>query len=225
MVHFPALLASSFEEVRDHCIDKTNDLLLALALTRDAGGTIFDLVSLNRRSGDAMKFSVSSSYVGNMLTGHLSGEGAERIDAYLRGLQDETMNHFLVSLYKEARRERSRDFQYVRFWQILETIAEGRNYDPNALLLDYDGNPMVDGGQHRRIKGSIAIVFNLLRESGIGNQVRHLGERQCLVCLQKRCCAPWRDFPISRAISTSSSRMGTSRHGEDTESRRPRFVS
>jgi len=79
------------------------------------------------------------------------------------------MNRFLVGLYREARRERGRDFQYVRFWQILETMAENKNFDPAQPLLDFDGNVMLDGSQPRYSKGSVNIVFRLLREAGIGS--------------------------------------------------------
>src|SRR5471030_2192275 len=78
------------------------------------------------------------------------------------------MNTLLVGLYREARRDRSPDFQYVRFWQILETMAESCNYDPASSLRDYEGSVMMDGAQSRQSKGSVNIVFRLLRESGIG---------------------------------------------------------
>jgi hypothetical protein len=57
----------------------------------------------------------------------------------------------------------------VRFWQILETMAEGRNYDASAVLCDYAGNPMTDNGQLRLLKGSVNTVFNLVREEQVGD--------------------------------------------------------
>ena len=110
-----------------------------------------------------------STYVGNLLTGHLSGESPESLEAYLGGLSRLPINGFLVGLYREARRDRSPDFQYVRFWQILETMAESNNYDPTSPLLDYEDNVLMDGNQPRQCKGSINIVFRLLRDNGIGS--------------------------------------------------------
>jgi len=110
-----------------------------------------------------------SPYIGNLLTGHLAGESADSLEVYLGGLSRDPMNSFLVGLYKEAMRDRNPDFQYVRFWQILETMAENKNYDPTSPLLDYEGNEMMDGNQLRKSNGSINIVFRMLRDADIGS--------------------------------------------------------
>ncbi|MEQ1525311.1 MAG: hypothetical protein ABL911_01010 [Gallionella sp.] len=169
VVHFPTMVSSSIEEVRDYCIEQTGKLLLALSLSRDAGGIAFEVVVLDRRMYNATKFSISPSYVGNLLTGQLSGETVESLETYLGGLARDPINGFLVGLYREARRDRSPDFQYVRFWQILETMAESENYDPISPLLDYENNVLMDGNQPRQSKGSVNIVFRLLRDTGIGS--------------------------------------------------------
>jgi hypothetical protein len=169
VLHFPAVLAKDVEAARDHCAEWANVLLLALALSRDAGGVVFEIVLVSRKNGQAVKYGIASPYVGNLLTGGLSGENFESVRTYLSGLTASDTNRFLVSLYREARRERSRDFQYVRLWQILETMAEGRNYDASAVLCDHAGNPMTDNGQVRLLKGSVNTVFNLFREEQVGD--------------------------------------------------------
>ena len=78
------------------------------------------------------------------------------------------MSSFLVSLYKQARREQSPDYQYLRFWQILEVMADSKNYDPDQPLLDYQGSVMLDGDQPRKCTGSVNTVFALLRDEGLG---------------------------------------------------------
>jgi len=69
----------------------------------------------------------------------------------------------------------------LRYWNILETLAESKNYSKNDNLLDYDnhiiykkendkilldkeGNPIP-----LKIVGSLNIVYNLFRESKYGN--------------------------------------------------------
>lgn len=169
VLHFPAVLAKDVEAARDYCAEKANVLLLALSLSRDAGGVVFEIVLVSRKNGQAVKYGIASPYVGNLLTGGLSGENFESVRTYLSGITASDTNRFLVSLYREARRERSRDFQYVRLWQILETMAEGRNYDASAVLRDYAGNPMTDNGQVRLLRGSVNTVFNLFREEQVGD--------------------------------------------------------
>ena len=169
VLHFPSIRGSSMEQARDYCVEQANVLLLALSLSRDAGGVVFDVVVLSKTSGSAVKYAIASPYIGNLLTGHLAGESFESVRHYANGLAASETNRFLVGLYKDARRERSADFQYVRYWQILETMAEGRNYDSKDALRDFSGAPMTDNGRVRFIKGSVNIVFNLLRENQIGD--------------------------------------------------------
>ena len=170
VLHIPSVIATSMEQARDYGVDQTNTLLLALALSRDAGGVIFDVVVLSKRGGSAVKYAISSPYIGNVLTGSMAGENFESVRAYMSGLVLSDTDRFLVGLYKEARRERSRDFQYVRYWQILETMAESNNYDPSQELRNFEGDRMTDdAGRPRLIKGSVNTVFNLLRENQIGN--------------------------------------------------------
>lgn len=169
VAHFPSIVSSSIDEARDYCIEQATKLILALSLSRDAGGIVFEVVVFDRRIGAATKYSISSPYVGNLLTGHLSGESAASLEAYLDGLSRDPINGFLVGLYREARRDRNPDFQYVRFWQILEAMAESNNYDSASPLLDYEGNVLMEEGQTRKCKGGANIVFRLLRDSGIGS--------------------------------------------------------
>ena len=169
VVHFPTILASTSERARDYCIDRANMLISVLSLSRDAGGVVFDVVVFNPSQNSATKFAIGSPYRGNLLTGHISGEHPQALAVFLRGLLQSPMNSFLVGLYKEARREHSSDFQYVRYWQILETLAESKNYDPDEPLCDFDGNIILDDERPRLIKGSVNLVFNLLRENRLGN--------------------------------------------------------
>lgn len=169
VVHFPHILAQNAEAARDYCSDCSNALLQALALSRSAGGQIFSIVAVDLSNSAAIEYSFSSNYVGNLLTGHLAGESADSLSAYLKGLALDPVSRFLVDLYKEANREKSPDFKYVRYWQILETMADGENYNDESDLTDYEGQVMLDGTSARKSKGSVHIVFRLLRDAGIGS--------------------------------------------------------
>lgn len=171
VLHFPALAIDSLGQARDYCIDQANSLLLALSLSRDAGGSVFEVVLISHRSGQATRYAITPTYVGNALRGSMSGENHEQVSAYLRGVEASEFDEFLVGLYREARRERSRDFQYVRYWQILETIADSENYDPSSPLLDYEGNQMLDGERVATLRKAVHRVFNLLRSHELGDSI------------------------------------------------------
>jgi len=150
VVHFPDIQSNSIDTARGFCVDKTNALLLALSLSRDAGGSIFDVVLMERFSGRAAKFTVPSSYVGNLLTGQLAGESADSLLSYVEGISKDSMGAFLVELYKEARRERDPRYQYVRLWQLLELLADQEKFDPNEPITDYRLSGASDEGSKRK---------------------------------------------------------------------------
>lgn len=169
VVHFPAVASNSLDAARDYCVGKANALLLALALSRDAAGSIFDAVLMDRGTGRSTKFTIPPVYVGNLLTGQLAGESAESLIAYVNGLSANSMGAFLVELYREARRERDPRYQYIRLWQLLELLADQEGFDPDEPLTDYEGAVMEENGSPRLSRGSVHTVFRLLREAQLGS--------------------------------------------------------
>lgn len=169
LIHFPHIVSETSEQAREHCVAKAELLLLAMALSRDATGTVFEIVVLDRQLGRATKYSTATGYVGNLLTGSISGENPQQLESYLSGLEKESFNRFLVGLFKQARAERQPDFQYVRLWQILEIMADSRNYDPRAHLLDHQGNSILENGEPRAVRNALGAVYCLVRDEGIGD--------------------------------------------------------
>lgn len=170
--HFPSVRAPSHVEVRNYAVALTNEVLLALALTRDASGRVFDCVVIEN-TGNAISYTVSENYIGNLLTGWLSGESVDTIEQFARQISRSQSDRLLVGLYKDARSEPTPDFQYVRFWAVLEALADAREYDSDAPLLDFEGNQMCDSGRKLTVNGGVNSVYNLMRESGIGSSQRN----------------------------------------------------
>jgi hypothetical protein len=142
--------------------------LLALSLVRGTAGSIFGVVVQTGK--EAHHYQSAHPYTGNLLTGSLAGESAGRMDCILQGMEKDPISEFLVHLYKEARAERGNDFRYLRLWQILEVLADLKNYDPQSPLLSFEGVPMTnpDNGQPALSGGAINSVFRLIKEAGIG---------------------------------------------------------
>lgn len=169
MLYFPNLIADNCEKARDHSREIAEQVLLTLSLLRGASGSVFEIVVLNRKSNEALKYGYGGIYAGNLMTGSMAGEDAQRAERYNVGISGNQFNRFLTRLFKEALAEVNSDFQYVRYWQILEVLAESRNYPEGDPLIDYERNPMFsDDGKPRKQKNAVEIVFCLLRDSGMG---------------------------------------------------------
>lgn len=172
VIHFPFLTASSTDEVLKYCEDKSKTLLQVQALIRDGSGEIFDIVIYNRDTGEANRFTMNQPYPGNLLTGGLAGENPETILKYTDVISKDNTKKFLLELYKQAIAESNPDFQYVRFWQILEMLAERKNYHKEENLTNYEKEVLSrKTGEKKpwKINKAFSIVYNLLKNHGIGN--------------------------------------------------------
>lgn len=162
---YDSIKANDEETVKNYCLEDSGHIIRALSLSRDTGGKIFKVVLIDKTSSKFHSYTVNDdSYTGNLLGGIISGENVDKIEEYYNGLKNDSMSSFLVNLYKEAHIEKSRDFKYVRLWQILETLAESKNYSNSDDLTNKDGTNILKGdGTNMKVKGSTAIVFNLLK--------------------------------------------------------------
>jgi hypothetical protein len=180
VAHFPKILCDTTEEAHLFTEKRVNSFLKSMSLIRGTVGEIFDFIIVNLSDGQGLRLSQSNSYIGNLLTGGLSGEQPESLSKYINSIENNVFHEFLVTLHREALREQSEDYKFLRYWSILEILAESKNYktgkteteledfDENPLYETLDGNFVIDGktGERKVIKekNSISIVYNLFKE-------------------------------------------------------------
>jgi hypothetical protein len=180
VAHFPKIVCDTVEQAHSFTEKRVNSFLKSMSLIRGAVGEIFDFIIINLSNGEGLRLPRSNSYIGNLLTGGLSGEQPESLSKYINSVENNAFHEFLVTLHREALREQSEDYKFLRYWSILEILAESKNYQigkTETVLEDYDGNPLYeifDGnvvieektGKPKVIKekNAIAIVYNLFKE-------------------------------------------------------------
>jgi hypothetical protein len=165
IAHFPCIFGVTEQQALDYVTSEVNNLMEVLALFRGGAGRIFNIVILDVDTGAATVHTPVKSYRGNLLTGHLAGESPDQIALFLARMKSASFR-YVFSQYREALAENNPAFQYVRYWQILETMAESKNYDPTTELFDISGTPILDfSGRPMRLKNAKPIVYQLLRES------------------------------------------------------------
>lgn len=146
-IQFPALRGETQEHVVAFATAKAEALLQALSYTRGASGSIFAVVTAPR-NGDAPNLHLPQYwYRGNALGGHLSGEDSESLLWLANRLESDAQLAYFMQLYREARAEKSIDYQYLRHWTFLEVIAQSKNFPGNPILLDEIGNPILRRGK------------------------------------------------------------------------------
>lgn len=161
--HFPYVRANSRDQVYEFVTAETSRLAEVLAILRGGSGEIFNVVILDVDTGQSTLHTPDPSYKGNLLTGHMSGEHPEQVLSYYEKMDNE-YNRYLFSLYKQAIEEDNSDFEYLRYWQILESIYEKNNYDESENL-KYVGGDLVYNNPNDQVKIGRGIrykVYHLL---------------------------------------------------------------
>jgi hypothetical protein len=198
VVHFPAIDGPSVEEISRVAIERSATVLNALSLIRNSAGELRALVLIDESTGQAELRIIQQPYVGNLAGGMLAGEDPNTIAGTVVALSGDPQLAFFVDLIREARSERRPDFQALRYWVLLETIAEARRF-PRGPLTDVDGNPILDAkGKPEQVKEKDARVFTLLKEmhghGGINPTASFAyGENQIALGLWRR-TQIWYDF-------------------------------
>lgn len=170
VIRYPAITSDNHEKVKEHCIHDVELIVQTLSLTRDSGGKVFSIVLIEKNTNKLFTYSIDNSYKGNLLGGFISGESPDTIEQYYTTIKDNTFISFLLSLYKDAQNEKSHDYKYVRLWQILETLAESKNYIETDILKDKNGNNILDrGGNIIKVQSGNAIVYNLIKSIEFAN--------------------------------------------------------
>lgn len=200
VAHFPRIESESQELAYSYVENKITHLLEVLSLTRGASGEIFDFIVINLNSLNGTRFSKRNSYIGNLLTGNLSGENPETVEKYIQAIENDEFKRFLTSLHKETLAEANLNFKILRYWSILEILAESKNYHTERYktpLSDFDGNPLqqidengeviVDEDGEPKIvkeKNAISNVYNLLRDNSFGSPYSNLGKIKTWIALR-----------------------------------------
>jgi hypothetical protein len=182
VVHFPKLIANDMEQARTFCIDRSRVLSECLCLNQGGAGKDFCIVMVDLKE-KAAKLWVDPGHFGGNLLGGAFGTPAE-LEAMCEKLEAQPRLRYFVSLYKEARQEPDVSYQYLRFWQLLETIAETKNYpvadvmiclETNAPLLDSNGTPRTIGKTDRNgdHPDSKMIVYRLITDVAAAMRLRN----------------------------------------------------
>lgn len=200
VAHFPKIICDNLEEAHEFCEKRVNSFLASMSLIRGSVGEIFDFVITDLSNGNGTRLTPKVPYIGNLLTGGLAGEQPEALSNYIRSIETNSFHSFLVVLHKEALKESNDDYKILRYWSILEILAESKNYSidkRHTELQDYNGKPLfqIENGQKVydekkgepkviKEKNAIVIVYNLFKEQRWGKAYERLEKIRTWIALR-----------------------------------------
>jgi hypothetical protein len=174
LIQFPVVRGNTLDECAAAAVREASLLVTLLAAHRGSLGDVFCTIALDQQSSQMVSALHIPLYRGNLIGGFVSGEDAEHLRRDLHAIRaDETLQLFAL-LLGEAIRERRPEFQYVRFWSLLETVAKARGCEGRPKR-DWNGQvQLTKKGQQHRVQDAAEQVYELLREllapRGIGEQ-------------------------------------------------------
>ncbi len=174
LIQFPVVRASALEDCGAVATREASLLVALFAAHRGSLGDVFCTVVQDHQTGQLLTALHIPPYRGNLIGGFTSGEEPEGLRRDLHAIQADDTLQLFVQLLGEAIRERRPDFQYVRLWSLLETVAKARGCAGRPKH-DWNGQvQLTKKGQPVFVQDAADQVYELLREMleprGIGEQ-------------------------------------------------------
>lgn len=161
VVRLENLDAGTVETAGQMAEDVVRLLVDLLAVHRDGSGAMFAIILIDHSLGRVHHRFLTPMYTGNLLGGPISGESPQLIANQLKQAKATPLSIFHLSLYRQALSESGLDSGYFRFWNFLETVANGRGVTGRKLH-DWSGNVVQTYGRLRERTDEVK-VFELLR--------------------------------------------------------------
>jgi len=164
LIQFPVVRANTLDECGELALGEAALLVMLLAAHRGSLGDIFCTIVHDPQSGQLVSSLHPPPYMGNLMGGFTSGEAPESVRRNLHALKGDPTLQLFVALLGEASRERRSDFQYVRLWSLLETMAKSRGC-AGRHKRDWNGKVQLNKKGHPIVVQEAADqVYELLRE-------------------------------------------------------------
>lgn len=183
VIYFPKIITDSVDKAGQLIEDEVRTLGDLLTIYRNSYASIFGSVLVDLQTNQSYFKILTPNYRGNLLGGSISGEDPRAVRDRMNKAKTSSTLQLYLALYKEALQETRTEFQYFRYWNLIETIARSKGYVGHPLR-DWAGNILKNRqGQDRQIQDEAEpLVSELLRsELNISNQIFATGLSQGLI--------------------------------------------
>ncbi len=165
VIHFPTIFSESGKDAKTFSYQESLLLTELLSVYRGGSGSVFALAVHDLSENSTQLYTEDLPYIGNLLGGSIAGENPDSIKDNFQKLKIQPTLRYYLSLFKEARAELNIDFQYLRYWQILEMIAESKNFKRSKPLTDFRDIPILNKkGEQIKIKRKETRVYELIKQ-------------------------------------------------------------
>lgn len=169
LVRIARIFAATHEEALLLAHQRRDRLLDIMALQRGSSGVPFatvvqKLVDVEGgRYAEARIYPEGKAYTGNLVGGGVSGEDSQTLLVLDQATEGDPFLRLCVSLFKEAQSESHPDFQYFRYWSLLEVLAADR-ITAGSKVTDFGGQPLSAGNTPATTGNARGRVYELIKQ-------------------------------------------------------------
>lgn len=166
IAQFPNIEAPSMEIAKDIAKFHSELTINLLSLHRDGPGSIFASLVVDKLTSETDFEPNIPLYHGNLIGGFISGENLPELKAHIEKSLENKLIQLYLAFYKEALIEKTYEFSYLRYWNLLEIITRN-TLKKDEYLRDYNGNVKLHHNTNQPLKvkdsNTFQLVFELLR--------------------------------------------------------------
>ena len=159
LVSYEAVEAIDYNDALDHCRSYANLIFRILGLDRGQMPREFACMAIDSASNQRWHMFQMPGYRGNLVSDFNPASTANRIEQLLPKLQADPFAKLLVKTYADATAEEDYGFSLLRYWSVLELVADksiARDGTPlthpdGTSILNSKGNPETTNSKHGRV--------------------------------------------------------------------------
>ncbi|TIW20879.1 MAG: hypothetical protein E5V65_07280 [Mesorhizobium sp.] len=158
VITYEEVVAADIDAASDYCIKHSQHIFSILGLDRGQKPRAFAYVIGQYDTPNLWHWFAFPGYQGNLLSDFNPVETSNRIERLLPRLEANPFSRLIVSTYGDATGEQEYGFALLRFWAVMELIAEHTvaigaavtNPDGSPIL-NAKGNPETTSSKHGRV--------------------------------------------------------------------------
>lgn len=168
LVRIGRVFAATHEKALLLAHQRRDRLLDIMALQRGSSGVPFATVVQKLVDAEGGKYTQAriypegKPYTGNLSGGGVSGEDSRSLLVLDRAAGDDSFLRLCVSLYNVAQADGHPDFQYFRYWSLLEVLAAKR-VESGTRVTDFEGQPLSAGNTAATTDSARGRVYELIK--------------------------------------------------------------
>lgn len=168
LVSYTQVLAKDETDALDHCRTHANTLFQILGLDRGHKPREFACTAFEYETRDRWHMYQMQRYPGNLISDFNPFSTANRIERIIPRLQNDPFARLLINTYSDATAETDYGFSLLRYWSVLELVADRSFYGKaQSELMHPNGKPVVNSdGKPETTKTKSGRVYAYICDQG-----------------------------------------------------------